>query len=77
MPTVTFTNVVAGVKPPVGCTNQSMLVFVRYSGDFYSFVFDPTATTSINPMAPSNLISASSGSLAFSGGTMSAGNVTK
>jgi hypothetical protein len=28
-------------------------------------------------MAPSNLISASSGSLAFSGGTMSAGNVTK
>jgi hypothetical protein len=50
------------------CT-QDMLVFVTYAGSFYSFVTDPTAT---NPTA---VISASSGTLAFSGGTMSGSSV--
>jgi hypothetical protein len=68
---VTFNNSTSGqtgaVVPP-GCT-QNVIVFVNYAGVYYMFNTLPTAAN------PANLLSASSGSLSFSGGTAGSSNV--
>ncbi|HSY26030.1 MAG TPA: hypothetical protein VK832_00865 [Burkholderiaceae bacterium] len=66
---VTTTTSASGVVTPAPTCTQNMVVFVNYAGAFFSFVTNPTTT---NPAA---IISASSGTLTFSGGTMSAAGV--
>lgn len=66
---LTTTTSSSGVVTAAPNCTQNMLVFVNFAASFYSFVTSPTAS---NPAA---VISASSGTLGFSGGTMNSGNV--
>jgi hypothetical protein len=74
VPTVTFTNTVSSAALQASCT-QNVLVFVESTGAFYSFAFTEAGTDTAHPIAPDNLVSASSGTFSFSGGAMSSGNV--
>jgi hypothetical protein len=65
----------SGVTVPNPTCTQNEMVFVEYSGAFYAFAFTTSGTDPSVPLDPVNLISASSGTFSYSGGTMSSGNV--
>lgn len=72
--TAAFTAGTAGVAAPGNCT-QNTVMFVDYAGVYYMFTSPATASGLPTPNQAPVVLSASSGSMTYSGGTAGSSNV--